>query len=161
MSGPSGVLHGADADGASLAQQLDEIAASAKRASTFAEGEYIPQLSRQHELKAAFTGAGRATEALETLAPRIAMLDGGEDGLRLAKAAIDNLDAGRQALRDGVHTQDDVLRGGAVVADMVATGAARSHFREAGDAVHGIAGIAAFEATSAADMFRAITSGAH
>ncbi|MEO6867216.1 MAG: hypothetical protein ABI200_04270 [Gaiellales bacterium] len=152
-----GLAHGASTGGASLATQLDDIAAAAGRAATFAQGEYIPQLSRPHELKTAFRGAAQATAKLEALAPRIAQLDGGEDGLRLAKAAIDNLDGGRNILRDGVAIEDDIPRGGGVVADMVATTTAGSMFRDASDSIGGIAALARVEATSVDELFAAIT----
>lgn len=157
MSGIGAIGHVVgDGGRAGLAAQLHVIADTAKRAATFAEGEYIPQMSRQFELKKAFNDAGRAVSDLEDLAPRIAMLDGGEDGLQLAKAAINNLGVGRQALRDGVVIEDDIVRGGAVVADAVSTGTAGAFFREAESKVRGLADLASIEGYSADELLRGL-----
>lgn len=157
MSGIA-ALNGAHGSGrVELAKQLARIADEAARAATFADGEYLPQMSRSLEVRTAFGGAGRAAQLLEDLKPRIAVLDGGEDGLRLAQRAIDDLQAGRQALRGAVSIEDDVIPDGAVVADAIATGSAGSLFRDAAAGVRGVADMATFEATSAGDLFLAIT----
>ncbi len=149
---------GADYERA-LVDQLLEVAGSAKRAAYFADGEYIPQMSREFELRAAFTDSGNAALALEQLAPRIAMLDGGDDGLQLAKQALNHIASGRMALRDGVAVDDDLVRGGTVVEDAVAIGAAGSLFREAEAKVRGIADLALIEAMTPDEVFAAVTRG--
>lgn len=139
-----------------LTEQLLEVAAAARRAATFADGEYIPQMSRKMELTRSFGDAGRAAGALEALKPSIAVLDGGDDGLRLAQSALEELDHGRAALRQGVSVEDDVLRGGAVVADATATSAASVHFREADSKVRGLAALAHMESLGPDELFRGL-----
>lgn len=139
-----------------LAEQLLDVASAARRAATFADGEYIPQMSRQMELTKSLKDADRAAGAIKALTPSIAALDGGEDGLRLARAALDELDHGRTALREGVAVEDDILRGGAVVTDAIATGSASAHFREAAAKVHGLADLALMESLDADDLFRGL-----
>ena len=152
------VESGADHERA-LVDQLLEVAGSASRAAYFADGEYIPQMSREFELRAAFMHSGTAALALEQLAPRIAMLDGGEDGLQLAKQALNHIASGRMALRDGVAVEDDLVRGGTVVEDAVAIGAAGMLFRDAESKVRGIADLALLEAMSPDQVFDALTRG--
>lgn len=139
-----------------LADQLLEVAGAAKRAATFADGEYIPQMTREFEVVKSLKDAGRAAAALEQLAPRIAVLDGGEDGMRLAHAALQELASGRMVLRDGVAVEDDVLRGGTLVADAIATGQAGQLFRDAEAKVRGIADIARIESMSPDDVLRGL-----
>lgn len=142
-----------------LAEQLLEVAAAARRAATFADGEYIPQMSRADELKKSFRDAGRAATALEALKPSIAMLDGGEDGLRLAQLALDELDHGRTALREGVAVEDAFVRSGTVVSDAIATGSASAHFREADSRVRGLADLARLESLDADALLRGLLGG--
>lgn len=152
-----GITHAAGMAGGGLARQLDDLAAAAGRAARFAEGEYIPQLSRANELQVAFKNAGRAAQGLEDLAPRIAVLDAGNDGLRLAKAALNDLDAGRQILKAGVAIEDDVLRSGGVVTSPTTISDATARFNSARSTISDIAAIARAEETSVDDLFRAIT----
>lgn len=156
-------MNGTAASGAdyerALVDQLLEVAGAAHRAASFADGEYIPQMSREFELRAAFTDSGNAALALERLAPRIAALDGGDDGLQLAKQALNHIASGRMALRDGVAADDDLVRGGTIVEDAVAIGAAGSLFREAGSRVRDIADMALIESMTPAAVFAAITRG--
>lgn len=157
MSG-IGVLHGAWGGGAStLAAKLAAIAEDAARAAALADGSYLLELPRRVELQKAFTGAARAAAMLEDLKPRIAVLEGGEDGLRLAQRAIDDLDAGRRALRNGLAVEDDALRSGAAISDAIATSTAGSHLRDASAGLRGISDMAVLESTSADDLFAAIT----
>lgn len=138
----------------SLAEQLAHVGALARSAATFADGEYIPQMSRANELARSLHESGVATAALEDLLPRIAVLDGGEDGLRLAKSALEELASGRMVLRDGVVDGEDLMRGGAAVADAVSIGSAGRMFREAESKVRGIADMALLESMSPDDVFR-------
>jgi hypothetical protein len=142
-----------------LADQLLDVARYAKRAATFADGEYIPQMSRQSELLTALDDAGRAAAVLEDIGPRIAVLDGGEDGLRLARQALAQLGEGRSALRDGVFVDEQVLQGGAVVADAIGTGSASALFRDAESKVRGIADIARLESMSPDEAFGRLLAG--
>lgn len=155
-------MHGTAASGAdferALFDQLLEVAGSAHRAAYFADGEYIPQMSREYELRAAFMDSGNAALALEQLAPRIAMLEGGDDGLQLAKQALNHIASGRMALRDGVAVDDDLVRGGTVVEDAIAIGAAGSMFREAEAKVRGIADLALLESLSPDQVFNALAN---
>lgn len=161
MSGIPSALQGAHGGGAAgLASQLSAIANDADAAATFADGEYIPQMSREHELRRAFSGAGRAAALLEELRPRIAKLEGGDDGLRLAQHAIDNLEGGRQALLDGVVEVQDASGHGTVVADAIATGTAGGMFRDAATRVRDIADVATLESVPAEDLYDAITRSA-
>lgn len=139
-----------------LAEQLIEAAAAARRAATFADGEYIPQMSRKLELERSYRDAGRAANALEALKPSIAMLDGGDDGLRLAQLALDELEHGRSALRRGVAIEDGFVRGGAVVTDAIATGSASAHFREADSTLRGIADLARMESLEPDELLRGL-----
>lgn len=160
MSGIPSALQGAQVGGHDdLATQLTELADDATRAATFADGEYIPQMSREHELRTAFSESGRAAARLEALRRQIAKLDGADDGMRLANAAIDNLQGGRRAIQEGVSVAEDVLRSGTIVADAIATGTAGGMFREAAAGMRGIADIALLEATGVDDLFAAITRG--
>lgn len=140
----------------SLADQLAHVGALARSAATFADGEYIPQMSRANELARSLHEATTASSVLEDLLPRIATLDGGEDGLRLARTALEELTSGRMALRDGVVDGDDLVRGGTAVADAIATGSAGQMFREAESKVRGIADIALLESMSPDDVLRGL-----
>lgn len=148
MAGPS------EPDGAqrvvavALAEDLRVVADEARRAATFAEGEYIPQDTREIELGHAFRAARRAANLLEHLAPRIAVLDAGADGLLLARDALVDLQAASAAMREGV-----------LLTDALATGAASALFGDAASRICGIADIATLEATSELDLFDAIVDG--
>jgi hypothetical protein len=142
-----------------LADQLLTVASFARNAATFADGEYIPQMSRQSELLTALDDAGRAAAVLEQIAPRIAALDGGEDGLRLAHQALMQLGEGRSALRDGVFVDEQVFHGGAVVVDAISTGSAGTLFRHAEAKVRGIADLALLESLSPDEAFGRLLAG--
>lgn len=148
-------LYGDGAGG--LATRLTEIAEDAHRAGTYADGEYIPQMSREFELRLAFSGAGAVSARLEQLKSRIARLDGGEDGLRLVQHAIDNLEGGRRTLQEGVRIEDDALRNAGAVIDAIAIGTAGTMFRQAAAGVQGIADIAKLESVGVDDLYLAIT----
>lgn len=157
MSGFS-MQHDAHGDGATgLATRLTVIADDTSQAATYADGEYIPQMSRESELRRAFSAAGAAAAQLEALKPKIAKLDGGKDGLRLAQHAIDCIEAGRRAIHDGVAVRDDVFGSGSAVADAIATSTAGTMFRQAALGVRGIADIATIESVSVDDLFDLIT----
>lgn len=143
----------------SLADQLVSVANTAKRAAHFAKGEYLPQMSRTFELQRSFQDAGRAVSQLEHLKPSIAALDGGDDGLRLAQRAIDQLQAGRDAIRNGVHIEDDILRNGAVTVDTIGVASASAMFDDASRGVTGIAALARMEHMTADDLLRGLTAG--
>jgi hypothetical protein len=145
----------------SLADRLDDVATMARSAATFAEGEYIPQMSRREELERSWNDAGFAAAAIEQLAPEIATLDGGDDGLHLAKRALEQIRDGRQALHEGVaiHGEDDLLRGGTIVIDDRATHTAGQQFSGAANALQGIADIARIESTSGDELLRGLVSG--
>lgn len=140
-----------------LAPRLTVIAGDVAHAAAFADGEYIPQMSRESELRRAFSAAGGAAAQLEALKPRIAKLDGGTDGLRLAQYAIDCIEAGRRAIHDGVAVDLDLLGSGSALADVIATSTAGTMFRQAASGVRGIADIATIESVSVDDLFEAIT----
>ena len=142
-----------------LADQLIVIADDTLRAAMFAEGEYIPQLNREDELRKAFSGAGSAAARLEHSKLRLARLECGEHTMHILQAAIDELEAGRSALQEGVAVTTDMLQNGVVVIDGVATGTAAQHFREAATIIRGIADIATLEATPCEALFRRITAG--
>ncbi len=142
----------------SLAQQLDDVARLARHASTFAEGEYLPQMSRRDELVRSWGDAGRAASGLERLVPQIAALDGGQEGLRLAKHALEQIRDGRQSLDDGVAVAADELSGGVIVVDDRATHTAGQHFESAAEGVRGIADIARIEAMSGDELQRGLLS---
>ena len=144
-------------DQGNLILKLRALADDAGRAAGLAEGEYLPQMSRAAELQTAEHTAAQAASLLGDLTPRIAVLDGGEDGLRLAQSAIGQLDEGRLLLRDGGVIGDDLTFAGPAVRDAITTSSASAKFRDAADAVRGIADIATFEATSVDDMLAAIT----
>lgn len=131
-----------------LTEGLLEVAGEADRAATFAEGEYIPQESRDVELGHAIQAAGRAASLLEHLAPRIAGLEGGEDGLVLARDALASLLAARTTMREACL---DI--------DAMATGTATSLFGDAAARIRGIADIALLEATPEQALFGAIMRG--
>ncbi len=143
----------------SLAKQLADVAETAGRAATLAKGDYLHQPT-MFELQRAFNDAGRAATVLDELGARIALLDGGEQGLRLAKAALAELDAGRAAIKAGASAEDDVLRSGTAVLDAVEIGAAGGHFDAAAQGVRDIAAIARIEETSVDDLLRAIVGDA-
>ncbi len=149
----SGIAASSAGFGRSLADQLLDVAGSMNRAAHFADGEYIPQMSRQMELTTSFKDSTRAGDALDELLPQIAVLEGGEDGLRLAKQALDHLAEGRSALREGVAVEDDVLRGGTVVEDAIAVGSAGALFREAESKVRGLVDIARIEQMTPDEVF--------
>ncbi|MCW2923425.1 MAG: hypothetical protein JWM98_829 [Thermoleophilia bacterium] len=130
---------------AALADDLRRVAAEASRAAAFAEGEYIPQETRETEIGHAFGAAGRAALLLEHLAPRIAVLDGGEDGLLLARDALVDLQAARAAMREG-----------ALLTDTFASNAASALFDDAAARISGIADMATLEGTPVTDLFDAI-----
>lgn len=140
-------------NGRTLVDQLLDVASATSSAAYFADGEYIPQLSRDGELERAFMDSAWAALAIEHLAPQIAALDGGEDGLQLAKQALNHIASGRMALRDGVAVDDDLVRGGTVVEDAIATSNAGTLFREAETKVRGIADIARIESMSPDEVF--------
>ena len=141
-----------------LVDQLLEIAGSVNTAAYFADGEYIPQMSREFELERAFMDSMRAALALEHIAPRIAALDGGEDGLQLAKQALNHIASGRMVLRDGVAVEEDLVRGGMLVEDAIATRAAGLNFREAESKVRGIADMALLESLTPDEVFNALVN---
>jgi hypothetical protein len=155
MSGFSTSHHGGGAAG--LASQLAAIADDASRAAMYAEGEYIPQLTREDELRRAFLGAGAIAARLEQLKREVAKLGSGDNCLLILQHAIEDLEAGRTAIQDGIRTTEDLLQNGVVVIDAVATGTAAIHFREVTTIVRGIADIATLEAVPCVDLFRAIT----
>ncbi len=141
-----------------LVDQLLEIAGTVNTAAYFADGEYIPQMSREFELERAFVDSMRAALALEHVAPRIASLEGGEDGLQLAKQALNHIASGRMALRDGVCVEEDLMRGGVLVEDAIATHAAGTLFREAETKVRGLADLALLESLSPEQVFNALAN---
>jgi hypothetical protein len=116
-------------------------------------------MSRSHELQRSFRDAGRAVSQLEDLKASIATLDGGNDGLQLAQRAIDQLNAGRAAIRTGVHIEDDFVRNGAVTVDTIGVAGASSMFRDASRGVHGLADLASMETMTADDLLRGLTAG--
>jgi hypothetical protein len=140
---------------AALAKQLSEVANSAGSAATRAAGDYINPPSKL-DLQIADKAAGRAIDTLTRLLPQVAQ-EGGEDGARVASTAVEQLQAGRQALREGVGVEDDVLRGGAVVIDRVETGAAGGLFADAAFAVQGLADGLTISSTSLDDIYAAVT----
>ena len=139
-----------------LFEQLIEVAGATHSAATYADGEYIPQLSREGELERSFLDSARAAIALEQLAPHIARLDGGDDGLRLAQQALHHIASGRMALRDGMADGDDIVRGGTLVEEAISTGSASRMFREAETKVRGIADIALMESLTPDEAFAAL-----
>ncbi len=141
-----------------LVEQLLDIAGSVNGAAHFADGEYIPQMSREFEIERAFVDSGRASLALERIAPRIATLDGGEDGLQLAKQALNYIAAGRMALRDGVALDDDLVYGCTLVEDAIVTRSAGMMFREAESKVRGIADLALLESLTPDQVFNALAN---
>lgn len=150
--------HGSHGGGAAgVASQLASIAREATRAATYAEGEYIPQLTREDELRRAFLGAGAVAAGLEHLKRLVARLESGENCLQILEHAIGDMEAGRRAIQDGVTTMADMLRNGVVVIDAVATGTAAIHFREAATIIRGIADIALLESVPCEDLFSVIT----
>ena len=146
---------GADVE-RTLQDELLEIAGTVDRAARFADGEYLPQMSREYELMTAFRDSEHAVAAIERIAPRIAFLDGGDDGLQLAKQALLHLASGRMALRDGVAVGEDLVRGGTLVEDAIATRSAGMRFREASTKVRGIADIARIESMTPDEVFAAL-----
>ena len=145
----SGIAASGTGNGRALVDQLLEVAGSAHRAAYFADGEYIPQMSREHELRASFNDSANAALALEQLAPQLAMLAGGDDCLQLAKRALNQIASGRMVLRDGVAVDDDLVRGGTLVEDAIATHAAGTFFREAEALIRGLADLALLEVDDA------------
>lgn len=154
MSGFSTSHHGGGAAG--LASQLAALAQDAARAATYADGEYIPQLTREDELRKAFLGAGTVAARLEQLKRHVAKLDTGENCLLILQHAIEDLEAGRTAIQDGVQLTEDMLRNGVLVIDAVATGTAAIHFREAATIIRGIADIATLAAVSVDELYSRI-----
>lgn len=155
MSGFSTSHHGGGAAG--LASHLAALAQDASRAAIYAEGEYIPHLTREEELRKAFLGAGTVAARLEQLKRHVARLDSGDNCLLILQHAIEDLEAGRTAIRDGVQLTDDMLRNGVLVIDAVATGTAAIHFREATTIIRGIADIATLHSVTCEDLYAAIT----
>lgn len=156
FSQPHG-FHGGGAAG--VASQLASIADDTARAAMYAEGEYIPQLTREDELRRAFSGAGAAAAALEQSKRQLARLECGDNCLQIMGFAIVELEAGRRAIQDGVTTMANMLDQGVIVIDAVATGTAAIHLREAATIIRGIADIAKLEATPAEDLYDAIVGG--
>ena len=155
MSGFSTSHHGGGAAG--LASQLVAVAEDASRAAMYAEGEYIPQLTREDELRRAFLGAGSVAARLEHLKRQVAKLETGANCLEILQHAIEDLEAGRTAIQEGVQLTAEMLQNGVLVIDAVATGTAAIHFREATTIIRGIADIAMLESVSCEDLFHAIT----
>ncbi|MCW2920870.1 MAG: hypothetical protein JWL76_744 [Thermoleophilia bacterium] len=141
-----------------LVDQLLDIAGTVNTSAYFADGEYIPQMSRESELERAFIDSMQAGLALEHIAPRIAALDGGEDGLQLAKQALNYIASGRMVLRDGVAVEHDLVRGGTLVEDAIATRQAGSMFRDAESKVRGIADMALLESLTPDQVFNALAN---
>lgn len=158
MSGISGLSQGGEAGPSGLIAELRAVANQADHAAQSAAGGDYLSPPTQRELTAAFERAGTAADALEELGPHIAQLDGGEDGLRLAADALRHLRDGRAALQEGMPTEDEVVRSGAIVADAVSTGSAEVLFHQAAANVRGVADIAAIEAISGDDLLRALTA---
>ena len=142
-----------------LSAALDEVAGIASRAARAAGGDYL-NVPSSLDFTRAVNDAGRAVTRLEDLGARIAVLDGGEDGLKLAATAREHLEAGKAAIRDGVMVEDDLLRDGGVIVDTGVTSAAATHFEAAEQATRGIAAIAKIEETSADDLLRALVGDA-
>ena len=140
-----------------MASQLASIAREANRVATYAEGEYIPQLTREDELRQAFLGAGAVAAGLEHLKRLIGKLESGENCLQILDHAIADMEAGRRAIQEGVTTMADMLQNGVVVIDAVATGTAALHFREAATIIAGIGDLARLESVPCEDLFTAIT----
>ena len=141
-----------------LFEQLIDVAGATSSAATYADGEYIPQLSRDGELQRSIVDSGRAAIVLEQLAPHIARLDGGDDGLKLAQQALRHIASGRMVLRDGIAVDGDLVRGGTIVEDAIATGTAGRMFREAESKVRGIADIALVESLTPDQVFNALAN---
>jgi hypothetical protein len=139
-----------------LADELRCVATLAYTAATLADGEYLPQMPREHELQGAWRDASHACAALQQVAVRVAHLEAAEDGIRLVKAAIQRLDAGRSALRDGVVVVDDVVSGSAAVVDSIATGSAGAMLREAAQLIRGLADLAQLESMTPDEVFQGL-----
>lgn len=139
-----------------LADELRDVAFVAHDASVWADGEYIPQVSRELELRSAYRDAARACATLEQLAPRVLHMDAGIDALRVVRDAMLQLDAGREALHETISIDLEPVHGGSIVLDSISTGAAGAKFREASDLIAGLADLALLEDLSPDEAFRAL-----
>ena len=142
-----------------LVDAMLEVELAARRAAIFADGEYIPQMPRELELDVARFDARRASTALEQLGTRLFELEAAPDAVRIAKLALVRLDEGLDLLREPVTLDEDLVGGGAVVLDSIATSNAGSRFRESADLIRGLADLAALEAMSPEQVFRGLTGG--
>jgi hypothetical protein len=137
-----------------LADELRDVAFVARDASVWAIGEYIPQMSRELELRSAYRDASRACAALEQLAPRVVRLDGADDAMQLVKVAIMQLEEGRAALHETISVDVDLPGHKTTVIDSISTGASGARFRDAADLIVGLADLAMLEGLSPDEAFR-------
>lgn len=130
------------------------VATRAKLAAEAAMGGSLAPQSRSMEVNRVFSHAAKASELLEDLKPRIAVLDGGDDGLRLAQAALANLDAGIADMRSSVSYGK--LGDGPLTENTLGTAMASGYFSAAQKGVDGLVDIARLESMSVDDVTAAV-----
>jgi hypothetical protein len=149
--------HGIHGHGsAGLASQLAAIADEAARAAMYADGEYIPQLTREEELRKSLLGAGTVAARVEAAKRQVRKLGTGDNCVEVLDIALLDLEAGRREIQEGVRMTSDLLENGVVVIDAVATHTAAAHFRQAAAIIRGISDIATLDAVPLDQLYSAI-----
>jgi hypothetical protein len=129
-----------------LATRLNDLAIMAEAASKKVHVDYLSDPSTvTRDLKYGGQRANKVIEGLEALLPDIAVHGGGNDGLKLADRAIEQLRTGMGALKTGIGFGDGVTRASsAVIINEHAPKVAESMFGKAASSLHGMADIAGF-----------------
>ncbi len=140
-----------------LVDVIREVELAARRAAIFADGEYIPQMPRELELDVARFDARRAVAGLEQLGTRLFELDAAADAVRIAKRALVGLGDGLELLVEPATLDEDLIGGGVVVLDSVATANAGARFRESADLIRGLADLAELEAMTPDELLRGLS----